>query len=177
MLSKKLGVYQWLSLVILMTGVAFVQVNVNRWFVFLYCPYARSRDFYTNHTAFWFYQLHTSTRVRPEAMNHNWAGLEDTRHGSKADDNTSFVFRCSAVERGAVIAVFIITHLPTSCIHRSSVPAQSCCSPCDTVSVWQIYLNFYKRQTWPSFCIVQLPELVVLVGVRGHGIRDYSMNF
>ncbi|KFW12386.1 UDP-N-acetylglucosamine transporter, partial [Fulmarus glacialis] len=30
MLSKKLGVYQWLSLVILMTGVAFVQVNINR---------------------------------------------------------------------------------------------------------------------------------------------------
>lgn len=28
MLSKKLGVYQWLSLVILMTGVAFVQVAV-----------------------------------------------------------------------------------------------------------------------------------------------------
>ena len=28
MLSKKLGVYQWLSLVILMTGVAFVQVTI-----------------------------------------------------------------------------------------------------------------------------------------------------
>lgn len=28
MLSKKLGVYQWLSLLILMTGVAFVQVTV-----------------------------------------------------------------------------------------------------------------------------------------------------
>lgn len=27
MLSKKLGVYQWLSLLILMTGVAFVQVT------------------------------------------------------------------------------------------------------------------------------------------------------
>ncbi|NXE79786.1 S35A3 protein, partial [Cochlearius cochlearius] len=31
MLSKKLGVYQWLSLVILMTGVAFVHPPINRW--------------------------------------------------------------------------------------------------------------------------------------------------
>uniref|UniRef100_A0A2K5MC06 Hippocampus abundant transcript 1 protein n=1 Tax=Cercocebus atys TaxID=9531 RepID=A0A2K5MC06_CERAT len=35
MLSKKLGVYQWLSLVILMTGVAFVQVTIQDKYIFL----------------------------------------------------------------------------------------------------------------------------------------------
>lgn len=34
MLSKKLGVYQWLSLVILMTGVAFVQVTIQDKYIF-----------------------------------------------------------------------------------------------------------------------------------------------
>lgn len=34
MLSKKLGVYQWLSLVILMTGVAFVQVTIQNKYTF-----------------------------------------------------------------------------------------------------------------------------------------------
>lgn len=36
MLSKKLGVYQWLSLVILMTGVAFVQVTIQDKYFFIF---------------------------------------------------------------------------------------------------------------------------------------------
>lgn len=34
MLGKKLGVYQWLSLVILMAGVAFVQVTIQDKYAF-----------------------------------------------------------------------------------------------------------------------------------------------
>lgn len=39
-----------------------------------------------------------STRIWSGATNHNWPGLEDTRNGSKAEDNTSFVSQCSTVE-------------------------------------------------------------------------------
>ncbi|XP_011924788.1 PREDICTED: UDP-N-acetylglucosamine transporter-like isoform X3 [Cercocebus atys] len=55
MLSKKLGVYQWLSLVILMTGVAFVQVTIQDKYIFLSLSWFQTLIYFV--WRIWFYCL------------------------------------------------------------------------------------------------------------------------